>query len=171
VNPAFGTPETQLPFLQDSETAEAIWLLAERNVILAAGDRTGERLAVVEHEARRGWSPPWHRQPDEDETFYVLAGELSFWAGNPDEPVGRAGTGTLAFLPRGIPHSFRVESETARWLTISTPAGHERFYQAAGEPMSDRYVIPDQDAGPDLERLRQAAARYGVELLGPPPAS
>jgi hypothetical protein len=33
------------------------------------GKQTGDRLAVVEHEARRDHSPPWHRQPGDDEIF------------------------------------------------------------------------------------------------------
>jgi len=155
-------------FLQSAASAEAIQLGGEVNRILAGGDRTGERLAVVVHEARRGWSPPWHRQPLDDETFYVLEGTLTFWAEHPDAPWERAVAGTLVFLPRGVPHAFRVESETARWLTISTPAGHERFYREAGEA-AVAGPLPEPDSPMDIARLAAAANTRSVEVLGPPP--
>lgn len=133
----------------------------------APGERTGESFSIVEHEAPRGHSPPWHRQPGDDETFYILQGEITFWAGDRDEPVRQAGPATLVFIPRGVPHSFRVDSDIARWLTISSPAGHERFYRACGEPARERKLPPSGE--PDMAKVQAAAREQGVELLGPPP--
>jgi hypothetical protein len=62
---------------------------------------------------------------------------------------------------------LRVESETARWLTVSTPAGHERFYRAAGQPAGERALPPAGE--PDMNKVQAAAHEHGVELLGPPP--
>ncbi|MDQ6778293.1 MAG: cupin domain-containing protein [Actinomycetota bacterium] len=158
-----------LAFAQDADHAEALWCFAELQVILAGGGRTGEAFSVVEHEAPQGHSPPWHRQPGDDETFYVLDGDLSFWVEDPVKPPSRAGSGGLVFIPRGTPHSFRVESATARWLTINTPAGHERFYRASGVPATQRTLPPSGE--PDMARVQTAAREHGVELLGPPPGA
>jgi quercetin dioxygenase-like cupin family protein len=155
------------PFARARDEGEAIWFFGELDTVLAPGERTGERLAVVEHEARRGHAPPWHRQPGDDETFYVLDGEITFWAGDREVPLTRATPGALVFVPRGTPHSFRVESPTARWLTISTAAGHERFYRAGGDAAGARTLPPE--AAPDIPRVEAAGRQYGVELLGPPP--
>ncbi len=162
--------QTDVPtFAQDPQQAEALWCFAELQLILADGERTGDAFAVVEHEAPQGHSPPWHRQPGDDETFYVLDGEISFWAEDSTQPMRRAGAGALVFIPRGTPHSFRIESPSARWLTLHAPAGHERFYRASGEPAKHRSLPPAGE--PDMDRVQAAAAKHGVELLGPPPGS
>jgi quercetin dioxygenase-like cupin family protein len=146
-----------------------LWFFGELQAVLASGEQTGDRIAVVEHLGRQGLSPPWHRQPGDDETFFVLEGEITVWVGDPGEPFQRAVPGSLVFVPRGTPHSFRVDSATARWLSISTPAGHERFYRAGGEPARERTLPPPRQ--PDLAKVEAAGREFGVELLGPSPAS
>lgn len=137
--------------------------------MLAAGERTGEAFSVVAHEAGEGHATPWRRQPDDDETFYVLDGEMDFWVEDPEQPPRRAGAGTLVVIPRGTPHAFRIASAGARWLTLHTPAGHERFYRASGEPARQPGLPPAGE--PDMARVQSAAREHGVELLGPPPGS
>ena len=93
-------------------------------------------------------SPPWHVQPADDETFHILEGEITFWAGDPDQALCVAGAGSVVSIPRGTPHSFRIESDQARWVSFHTPAGHERFYRAAGDPATTRTLPPA--AAPDI---------------------
>jgi hypothetical protein len=63
-----------------------------------------------------------------------------------------------AFAPRGVPHVYRVESDGARWLALASPAGFETFVrEVAGA---------DGELGP--AELTGIAARYGIEILGPP---
>ena len=59
--------------------------------------------------------------------------------------------------PRGVPHAYRVGDAPARWLVISTPAGFERFVAQVAE---ERIAEP--------AALAEAAARYDIEILGPP---
>ena len=66
----------------------------------------------------------------------------------------------------GAPHAFAVSSETARLLVLTTP-NHEAFFRAASEPAPERVLPPE--APPDMARVEEAAARFGVEILGPPP--
>src|SRR5688500_18373846 len=109
---------------------------------------------------------PLHRQPADDETFFVLEGELTVFLG--DGPAVTAGPGAMAHVPAGAPHAFAVTSETARWLDLTTP-NHEAFFRAAGEPAPERVLPPD--APPDMAKVAAAAERFGVEILGPPPSS
>ncbi len=160
--------DTRTPYAQDADQAEALWCLGELQTVLAAAEQTGEVFSLVEHEARAGHAPPWHRQPRDDETFYVLAGEITFWAETAERPFRRACAGGVVFIPRGTPHAFRVETETARWLTVSTPGGHERFYRASGDPAGQRTLPPASE--PDMPKVAAAAAEHDVELLGPPPS-
>jgi mannose-6-phosphate isomerase-like protein (cupin superfamily) len=72
--------------------------------------------SVLEHAARRGDSPPLHLHVNEDEIFHILEGDFRFQIGT-EERNGQAGDTVLA--PKGIPHTYRVESNTGRWLTVT----------------------------------------------------
>ena len=38
------------------------------------------------------------------------------------------------FAPRDVPHTYRVESDGARWLTVGAPGGLDRYFLAIGRP-------------------------------------
>ncbi|MEZ5123811.1 MAG: hypothetical protein R2736_19940 [Solirubrobacterales bacterium] len=92
--------------------------------------------------------------------------ELTIWC---DGTWAIAQAGDVVWLPRGVPHAFRVGSERARVLALSVPGGHERFFRLAGEPAAALDLTAVPAGPPDLERMADAADRTGVEILGPPP--
>ncbi len=65
-------------------------------------------------------------------------------------------------------HAFQVDSETARFLDLTTHQ-HELFIRAAADPAQGRVLPPE--GPPDMERVEAAAREYGVEILGPPPGT
>jgi quercetin dioxygenase-like cupin family protein len=135
--------------------APVIDFLAGRVRILADGDATAGALGLVETvEAPAGDMPPLHVHHAHDEGFYVLEGEVTLYTPG-DQVTLKPGDYLLA--PRGVPHTYRVGAEPARWLVTSVPAGFERFVAAVSE----------HDA-PDPERLGRLAAEHGIEILGPP---
>jgi hypothetical protein len=96
----------------------------------------------------------------------VLEGEITFVVG--DQTV-KASAGSFAFVPPGVLHAFHVDSPQARFLTVISPAGLEAFFDEVGEP-AQAATLPPPLAGPtDVERIAAVAARYGQEILGPPP--
>jgi quercetin dioxygenase-like cupin family protein len=119
---------------------------------------------LVEIEARRGDMPPLHLHRNEEETFVVLEGELTWLT--PGAAV-RVGAGASLVAPRGEPHAYRVESERARWLVVGSPAGFARFVSEASEEAADD-GFPPPGREPDARALEAAAARAGIVLLGPP---
>lgn len=151
-------------YILDPDDGEAVWFFGTLNLVRVASGETGT-LCVVEQVAPKGMATPLHRQPEDPETFYVLEGEATFHAGSATK---RVGPGATVHVPAGTEHAFRVDSETARILVLTT-AQHEAFFRAAGEPAAERSLPP---AGPpDMDKLAAAAERYGVEILGPPPFS
>jgi mannose-6-phosphate isomerase-like protein (cupin superfamily) len=65
-----------------------------------------------------------HVHADEDDAFYILEGELTFFFGD-DEAV--APPGTFVLIPPGIEHGFRNDrDEPVRMLNIHAPAGFDR---------------------------------------------
>jgi len=68
-----------------------------------------------------------------------------------------------------VVHAFLVDSETARYLIITTPQ-HERFYRAAfGELARSRTLPPERPL--NIERIEAAMQEYKVEMLSPPPGA
>lgn len=143
---------------------EAIWFIDNLARVRVGGEESGGTVAVVELEGRRSDMPPLHVHAREDETFYVVEGRMSLHL--PDGSL-ELGAGEACFAPRGIPHVYRVESQTARWLAITTPAGFDEFVREAGEPAPEE-SLPPKGRVHDPERLGEIAARHGIELLGPP---
>ena len=82
---------------------------------------------VVETIAHAGCEPPLHVHENEDETFYIVEGEVTFYAG---ETVLRAGPGTHVYAPRGIAHTYAVESGVARMIV--TASGKHGFLETFG---------------------------------------
>jgi quercetin dioxygenase-like cupin family protein len=154
--PAILTPEIQ----------QAVWFLGKLVRIRAGGAATAGSLAVLEHQAERGFSSPMHRHLADDETFFVIDGELRVEVGG---QAHVAGAGAVAFLPRQLPHAFVVTSPQARYLTLHTPAGFDRFTLAAGTPAGSADTMPPEEAPPDPAALAALASSYGIEFVGPPP--
>ena len=146
----------------------AVWFLGALIRIRAGGESTGGRLAILEHTGPRGYNSPLHRHEADQETFFILDGEVRVEVGG---QAVSAGPGTAAFLPRQLPHAFVVTSAQARFLTLHTPAGFDRFTIAAGSPAHSPFeTTPLDELPPDPAALAAIAASYGIQILGPPPS-
>jgi len=97
-----------------------------------------------------------HRR--EDEWFYVLEGELTFWI---DGRVIAAPAGSFVYGPRNIPHTLVVASPTARFLVVVEPAGFENFMRALARPAGSLSLPPVGTELPNPERLTEVAREYG----------
>ena len=151
-------PGTQL------ERVQPLWFIDDLVHIHVDADASDGALALIDQRGRRGDMPPLHVHHREDETFYVIDGELSLFVGGKQVIVG-PGQGVLA--PREVPHCYRVESEEARWLVITTPAGFESFVREVAEPApAERFPPAGRPLDPAV--LAAAAAKVGIEILGPP---
>ena len=149
----------------DPQQGEALWFFGGLATVKASSEQTGGTYAITEQVFPKGMATPLHVQPD-DETFYVLEGDLTSYLED-GQPLS-ASAGSFVHLPAGTAHAYQVDSETARLLNITTPQ-HESFFRAAGEPAQARSLPPQ--APPDMDRVMAAADEHGVEILGPPPGS
>ena len=156
---------TALVIAQRQDEGDARWFLGALSTIKASAETTAGRVAVTENWAPRGHGSPLHVHHNEDEWFYVLSGELTFWV---DGQVTRATEGSFVFGPRDVPHTFTVSSDEARFLLVIEPAGFENFLRALSEPAESPTLPPTSLEPPALEAMMAAAAEYGLEILGPP---
>jgi mannose-6-phosphate isomerase-like protein (cupin superfamily) len=126
-----------------------------------------DRVSLVEHYMPYGESPPLHIHRNEDEVFHILEGSMLIHIGG-KESVAHAGDTVLA--PKGIPHSFRVESrEGARCLTITSGGDFENMIREMGEPALNAGLPPHVEPTPAMiTALTEACARNGIEVIGAP---
>ena len=148
--------------------SEFLWFLDTLVSVRISESADSDGVSVLEHHAPHGDSPPLHLHRTEDEIFHVLEGELRFQAEGEEQ---RLGAGEIVLVPKGVPHTYRVESpQGARWLTTTARGDFERFVRSMSR-VAERAELPEP-AGhptPEMEESLAAAARkYGIELVGPP---
>jgi quercetin dioxygenase-like cupin family protein len=147
------------------------WFFANLAEVKLPRDATDGQMSIVRFVGPPGDMPPLHLHRTDDEAWYVLEGEMSFFVGD-EQPI-RVKAGELAFGPRGVAHTYRVESvEQACWLAICTPGDFERFVIDASRP-AERAELPPMPESPseaEIVALTALAAAHGIELLGPPGA-
>lgn len=129
---------------------------------------TGEdRVSVVEHYMPYGESPPLHIHRNEDQVFHILEGTMRMHI---DGVETVAGAGETVLAPKGVPHSFRVESlDGARCLTITSGGDLENMIREMGEPATCASLPPQVEPTPAMiAALTEACARNGIEIIGGP---
>ncbi|QBI19968.1 cupin domain-containing protein [Egibacter rhizosphaerae] len=141
------------------------WMLGTLTTIKVGGDATGGRMTIAEFELPPGFALPPHSHREEDELFYVLDGEVSFWCNGREQTFTRGG---MAWLPRRRPHTFRVTDDgPARMFNIHTGPAFEAMVEALGE-RTDELRLPDPpEVEPDLERITKVFAQHGIDLVSP----
>jgi mannose-6-phosphate isomerase-like protein (cupin superfamily) len=162
---AVGTDATR-PYALRRNEGPAVWIVDALDSIKATAEQTGGRFAVIEAMERQGSGPPLHVHQKEDEGYYVLEGQYSFFIG--DESI-EAPEGTWVYAPKGIPHTFRCESPTGRVLMLIVPGGWEGFFVEAGQTTAQHRLSPASEEQADFEHIARVAGTYGVTILGPPP--
>lgn len=116
------------------------------SVLAGAADTDGAFSLLVSH-APAGDGAPLHTHAQESESFFVLAGTYQIECG--DETF-EAGKHDFVHLPAGVPHAWRVVSETpGTKLILAVPGGIEAFFD-------------DLVAGVSIDELTH---RHGVQFL------
>ncbi|MBM9508993.1 cupin domain-containing protein [Actinacidiphila acididurans] len=130
--------------------------------ILLDSRATDGQLTVGRFDVAKGEAPPFHLHTREDEVFLLLKGEALVWAGDERHELSEGG---IVYLPRNIPHGYRITSERADLLLIATPAGMEEMFRHAG-----RDVTTPRPADFEItqDKLAEAAGLVGNVVVGPP---
>ena len=111
---------------------------------LITGEQSNGRYFAMEAVIPPDAGPPPHIQTREEEGFYVLSGEVVFYAAG-QRILGRPGT--FVHIPSGVPHRFKNESDAeARMLIWFGPAGIEEAMDRMGRD-PDNYVAIGAEHG------------------------
>lgn len=156
-----------------------LWFLGTLVRVKLDGAQTSGRLGLFEGTLPHGAAPPLHSHP-QDESFYVLEGRVTVWVVDDERAVADGSwvsenartcePGSVVYAAGGVPHTFRVESDTARMLFFSTPAGVEDYVRGLAEPAQWPWLPPPPD-GPRVpaERMEEVERALGMIRHGPPP--
>ncbi len=151
-------PARQIRAIHPTDTVKVVLGAGDEYRYLATGKSTDGEYFLVEAIVPPGGGPPSHIQTREEEAFYILEGQLTFY-GDGGEIV--AGPGTYLNIPKGAKHRFRNNTErTARMLFFFAPAGIEGLFDEFS-------LLDDADGEPEaaLGTLNAIGEKYGVQYF------
>jgi len=146
----------------------ATWAMGSLFERLCSGAETGDALGVSLVTQPVGIATPLHVHTREAECFYVLEGTMTYRAG---DDYFELEPGSFMFLPRGLPHAFRVTGDAPiRFIGLTVPGALMGLYDEVGIPAVERR-LPGADGTPmaeEIARWSEVAPRYGLQVVGPP---
>lgn len=133
--------------------------------LLVTGADTEGRYAMMEATVAPGSGPPLHVHTREEEGFYILEGEITFYT---ETEAIRAKPGDSVNMPPGLRHRFRNDSDqTARMLIVVTPSGLEEMFAEAGKVLADGETVAPPITPEEIARIMQIAPQYGITIFPP----
>jgi mannose-6-phosphate isomerase-like protein (cupin superfamily) len=161
------SPSTTKEFPMQTETrsryesGQPFNIIADRVQLHATAEQTGDAFFVMEVDVAPGGGPPPLHTHEAAEFFWTLHGELTYFRQEPDGTVTEitGGPGTWAYIPGGVPHTYRNFSATrgAYLAVLSPPRGMQEFLLAAAQ---------EPDSAPaDPEAVLDLGRRYGMAIL------
>ena len=140
--------------IQLAGAGQRLNVLGDNQTIKLSGKDTGDQFTIVENYNDPGVGVPMHIHENEDEVFYILEGEMEFQTQGETTVLG---AGDMIFLPRRIPHGFRVVgTKKCRAAVTIIPSGIEHMFEKLAE-------LP---AGPpDFEKVAEICDRYGISFV------
>ena len=125
-----------------------------------SGADTGGAYCLLDASLAPGMEVPRHTHTREDETCYVLSGELEAVVGG-EVFILRAGDCLMA--PRDIPHRLRNPGNVDNhYLLMFSPPGFDEFLRVTALPAPDNAVVPTEPPPVAVGNVREVAADYGI---------
>jgi len=129
-------------------------VLGDVQLVKLSGKDTNGKFTIVENNNPPGVGIPMHVHENEDEVFRILDGTMEFIVEGKSTILN---PGDTIFLPRQVPHSFKVVGESnARAIVTIVPAGIENMFEQLCE-------LP---AGPpDMEKVFAICNSFGIKFI------
>jgi quercetin dioxygenase-like cupin family protein len=159
------TQTLNTPYIRRAGGDASIWYVGHFFTFLAESRDTNGQFSLIDAAIRQGLEPPPHTHQHEDETYYILEGNITFTVG---EQTFMARPGDLLFLPRGVQHGFRLTTPQARALIWINPAGLEAAFREMGEPAQALSLPPLPAGPPDIPRMLAVFGQRGIQFAPPP---
>ena len=146
---------------------ELLWFNNTLVAIQVSSADGEDRICVIEHRQPYGDSAPLHVHRNEDEVFHILEGRIRFVI---DGRERIAGAGETVLAPKGLPHTYRVESrEGAHTLTVTRGSDFETMVRKASRPAGRPDLPPAAEPTPEMiAALTSLCAENDIDIVGPP---
>ncbi|MDX2853634.1 cupin domain-containing protein [Actinacidiphila glaucinigra] len=140
-----------------SAEGQVKWMAGDEYTIKVSSRQTNGSLGFIIATVPPGQGPIAHLHKHNDESFYLLEGELEFLDG---ENTFVASAGDFVFVPRGIRHRFKnISDRDVKMAFFFTPGGPENFFlDFADDPLrghSPRLWTPE-DFTPEMIAVNDA---------------
>lgn len=132
---------------------------------LAKSDETNGAHSLIKIIVQRGAEPPAHTHTREDESYFILSGTICYTIGEKQITVSE---GEYVFLPKDVPHSFKILSEKAEVLMWISPGGLDQWFwdNSVAAPDGKPLPIPNTPPPPHvIEHFVTSLETYGVKML------
>jgi mannose-6-phosphate isomerase-like protein (cupin superfamily) len=157
-------PTSLPPFLQGRSIENCRWYMGSLMTFLVNSEQTDGTFSMAEYLSKPGNEPPAHMHDREDEFFYVLDGRIDAYIG---EKVFAAGRNEGVYLPKLIPHTFRILTPRLRMLIWMSPGGFEGYFRDMSEPARS-LDLPEHAANygeVDMDHALRAGKDHGISFL------
>jgi mannose-6-phosphate isomerase-like protein (cupin superfamily) len=139
------------------------WFSGDIYSVKVHARETNGAIGIVEASVPPGGGPVAHTHASQDETFYMISGELEFLDG---DRTFMARAGDIVFVPRRQRHRFKnVGLHPAKMIFIYTPGGTEGIFVEGGDTPQPGVQV--QPWGPERfdARLLGLFEKYGTEAI------
>jgi mannose-6-phosphate isomerase-like protein (cupin superfamily) len=154
----------QQPVYVAADGGDTVYLVGDTYTTLLSGSQTGGTFTLLEALVLPDAGPPPHAHHGEEETFFLLEGEMVFAVG---DQTYDAHPGSAIYVPRGTAHSYRnVGSGPAKMLFMYSPAGMDGMFPEIGSPGQRGVVGPPLNEA-DLVAMAGVAAKYNFSFVTP----
>lgn len=106
-------------FAAAAEHQQLAWMGGSTLEVLVDSAVSNGQVLIMRSNTTRGSGVPVHVHQREDEIFLLLNGALTVWAGDQRRELSGGG---VAFLPRGVPHTYLVTSGIATTSQAPSPS-------------------------------------------------
>jgi mannose-6-phosphate isomerase-like protein (cupin superfamily) len=155
-----------LPFVQGRGLENSRWYMGNVMTFLVNSEQTDGAFSMTEYLSKPGNEPPAHVHGREDEVLYVLEGRIDAYIG---KEVFSAGQNEGAYLPKFVPHTFRILTPRLRMLIWMSPGGLEGYFHDMSEPARS-CDLPEHAMNygeVDMDHASRAGKEYGISFLSP----
>ncbi|NNK71887.1 MAG: cupin domain-containing protein, partial [Flavobacteriaceae bacterium] len=126
-------------------------VIGDNQTLKLSGKDTDGLFTLIEQNNNPGMGIPLHLHENEDEIFHVIEGQLEVIVGDTTTILK---PGDLGFLPRKIPHSWRVTGDAPAKVLLSIfPAGLEVMFAELSKL---------EPGPPDLKLVAGIASKYDI---------
>lgn len=133
--------------------------------LLVTGKESNNVFFQFEAIVPEGGGPPPHIHTREDETIYVVSGNIEFRLGDKKH---QAKAGDFVYISRGTVHNFKnVGKETAKLILTFSPAGMDDYFAEVFPEVKDKNAPPPPITDELIRKLTEVAPKYGLTFLPP----